>query len=513
MAVLSVFAPSASAQDAPYPQSPSNAVAVPIPPGQIDAAVAQLDGIATDLMQRTGVPGMAIAVVHNDAVVYAKGFGVRELGQGAPVDEHTVFQLASVSKPIGGTIISRLVGEGVVAWDDPVSEYMPNLVLSNRNTTRKVTIADMFAHRSGLPDHIGDILEDLGVSRREILRRLRFAPLTPLRQDYAYSNYGLSAAAYAVARKAGMSWASLAEVILYEPLEMTSTSSRYSEFEQRSNRATLHTQIADGSWVVGGDRDPDRQMPAGGVSSTVSDLAQWMRLQLANGVYNGQQLVAGSALQQMHTPLIALGPPATPDSRPSMSALGIDTSVDATGRVRFNHSGAFTTGASTVVNLLPSEGLGIVVLTNGWPVGLPEAVANDFLDLVGQGHVTRDWLTAITPLVLGTRQNPSRLFGRTPPSDPREARRPSFYAGTYQNDFYGEARVVARGGRLTIALGPEPRRFTLAHWSANTYSFDWVGENEYGIGAVDFERGRHRQAGSMVVEVLDEAGLGTFTRR
>ncbi len=417
--------------------SPSSASAVSIPPGQIAAAVEQLDGVARDLLTRTGVPGMAIAVVHDDKVVFVKGFGVRSLADPAPVDENTVFQLASVSKPIAGTVVARAVGERKADWNDRVSRLLPGFALADAHATRDVTVADLFAHRSGLPDHLGDILEDLGASRDVILRRLRLAPLTPLRQSFAYNNFGISTGAFAVARKLGTSWETLSERTLYRPLGMTSTSSRHRDFLRRANRASLHVQDTAGRWRVGGTRNPDAQSPAGGVSSSVRDLTQWMRLLLADGMHDGRRLISPDALRTMRTPTIALGAPAAPDSRTAMSGLGIDITVDATSRVRLTHSGAFTTGGSTHVSLLPAEKLGIVVLTNGWQIGLPEAVASTFLDLAEQGHATRDWLATFAPLLAALaaehEQAPrahASASVRRPPAPPRSTPGPTTAAST-----------------------------------------------------------------------------------
>ena len=121
-----------------------------------------------------------------------------------------MFQLASVSKPIGATVVARAVGRGTVEWDDPVVKHLPRFRLRSRQTTRSVTIADLYSHRSGLPDHGGDLLETLfGFGRSTILRRLRYLPLEPLRSTYAYSNYGLTTAGAATAKAARMSWADL----------------------------------------------------------------------------------------------------------------------------------------------------------------------------------------------------------------------------------------------------------------------------------------------------------------
>ncbi|HZN10505.1 MAG TPA: serine hydrolase domain-containing protein, partial [Blastocatellia bacterium] len=141
---------------------------------RVKAALPALEKLAAQTLTQTGVPGMAIAVVYQDRPVYLKGFGVREAGRDAPVDPDTIFQIASVSKPVTTTIVARLVGEGLVKWDDPIIKHDPQFRMHDPDVTREVTLRDFFAHRSGLPDHIGDLLEDIGSSREEVLTALRY---------------------------------------------------------------------------------------------------------------------------------------------------------------------------------------------------------------------------------------------------------------------------------------------------------------------------------------------------
>ena len=494
-------------------QSPSAVSAVEIPPGQIDAAVAKLDGVVTDAMQRSGVPGVAVAVVKDDRVVYSKGFGVRRVGSTEPVDQNTVFQLASVSKPIGATAVARAVGQGIVDFDDPVVEHLPGFRLKSRNTTARATIADFYSHRSGLPDHGGDLLETLfGYSRSEVLRRLRYLPLAPLRNGYAYNNYGITAAGVAAARAAGLSWAEFSKRMLYSPLGMTSTSSRFADFVRRPNRAGLHMRVGD-HWEPGLVRRPDGQSPAGGASSNVVDLAKWLRLYLGEGAFGGRQLVAPAAFARMRTPHSFLAPPVTAENRPSTSGLGIDISPDATARVKFTHSGAFISGTATNVTMLPSEKLGIVVLTNGQPVGVEVAIAAAFMDLAELGKVSRDWLALYRAVESSLYVNQSRLANRRLPAHPRPARRRSVYTGTYTNGFAGPVRVTTRRGRLTLLIGPRLRRaFPLTHWGGSTFSYLPTGEDSTGISAVTFRfrRGR-RRAATVTLENL--GAVGTLRRR
>ena len=141
---------------------------------QVKAAATELEKLTENEMRTTGIPGIAIAVVFKDQVVFAKGFGVREVGEESPVDADTVFQLASVSKPIGSTVVAALVGEGLLSWDSRISDLDPGFEMHDAWVTREITVRDFYCHRSGLPDHAGDLLEDLGFTREEILRRLRY---------------------------------------------------------------------------------------------------------------------------------------------------------------------------------------------------------------------------------------------------------------------------------------------------------------------------------------------------
>jgi len=203
----------------PYGSTPPNeAAALPIPAGQVDQAVSQLDTLAANLMTSSGTPGMAVAVVHGGETIYAKGFGVRAVGSPQTVDADTVFQLASMSKSVGATVVAQQIGAKRVQWDTPVQTWLPGFALAAPYVSQHVTIGDLYAHRSGLPDHAGDLLEDMGYDRTQVLQRLRYLPLKPFRNNYDYTNFGLMAAAQAVATAAGTDWATLSEQSIYQPL-------------------------------------------------------------------------------------------------------------------------------------------------------------------------------------------------------------------------------------------------------------------------------------------------------
>src|SRR5438094_3886761 len=188
---------------------------------QVMHAVQEVEKLAQKQIDQNAVPGLAIAVVFQDKVVYAKGFGVRDANTKAPVDADTVFQLASVSKSIGSTVVAELVGEGKIAWDSKLRTLDPAFAMFDPWVTREITIRDMYAHRSGLPEHAGDLLEDLGVTRGEILFRLRYQhPWSSFRSHYAYTNFGMTEGAVAAAKAYGPEWEEAAKKKLYRPLGM-----------------------------------------------------------------------------------------------------------------------------------------------------------------------------------------------------------------------------------------------------------------------------------------------------
>ena len=247
--------------------SPVALVPPPDPLGKVKPewaalAVERAPELAERVLQETGVPGMSVAIVYDDKVLFEGGFGVREIGKDEPIDDETVFQLASVSKTVAATVVSSVVGDGAITWDSRMADLDPSFALHDAWPTREVMLSDLFSHRSGLLDHAGDILEDLGYGREEVLHRLRYMPPEySFRAGYAYTNFGLTAAAVAVAKFVGMSWEDLSAERVYRPLGMNHTSSLFADYNAQPNRAIPHIKGPDG-WEV----TPDAARPGRAVA-------------------------------------------------------------------------------------------------------------------------------------------------------------------------------------------------------------------------------------------------------
>jgi CubicO group peptidase (beta-lactamase class C family) len=488
--------------DVPPPLVP----AMPLPDNAIENAVAKIDGIADDLMKKSGIPGMAVAVVHGAKAVYAKGFGVKDIKTGDKVDPDTVFQLASLSKSISSTVAAQQVGANAIGWDTPIVSRLPWFALSDPAITKMVTVGDMFSHRSGLPDHAGDEVEDLGYDRRYVLDRLRDQPLDPFRISYAYTNFGLTSGAEAVAVNARKPWEDLADDVLLKPLGMTSTSYRFSDFEARKNRALGHIHI-DGKYKTLYVRDPQPQSPAGGVSSSVNDLTHWLAMMLADGSYGGKQIVDAKALLPALTPQIVSSPPSEPAMRSGFYGFGFNVGTTSAARTQLSHSGAFELGAGTNFVIIPSADVAIVALTNATPSGVPEALTAQFADLVQFGEVREDWYTLYNNAFKQMEEPVGSLVGKKPPANPAPSEPRASYVGTYNNDYWGPARVSEKDGNLHLDLGAK-LSVPLMNWDGNVFTYEWVSENSPpgSVGKATFDGNK------LILEYYDGIGKGTFTR-
>lgn len=450
--------------------------------GTVRQAAAWLDTLVPQWMARTGVPGVAVSVVYEGQTLYARGFGVRRVDGSEAVDADTVFQLASVSKSLAATVMAAQMSPDM-DWDTPIQRLLPGFALAypDAQDNARLRLGDLFAHRSGLPDHAGDQLEDLGYARDDILLRLRYAALNPY-GSYAYTNFGLTAAGEAIAQARNTDWATLSAQTLYQPLGMSRTSSRYADFSGQANRAWGHVQEGFSYDSYGAQparytvqqppRQPDAQSPAGGASASATDMARWMALVLAQGRYQGQQLVNPDTLQAAMTayPGGAYG-------------YGFNVGPDPHGHPSVSHSGAFLLGAHTTFILWPQAGLGITVLTNAQPRGLAEAIALTFgeqaLGDVADGAASTDWLAAMQAKMHEIYRPLGRLAGQPAPASPMPAQSLASYAGHYANAYYGDVMVAldTDGTALDLVLGPAQTRHRLRHRDGDLFVFDLQGEN------------------------------------
>jgi CubicO group peptidase (beta-lactamase class C family) len=434
--------------------------------------IPQFDAYAGQIFNKSKVPGMAVAVVKDDSVIYLRTFGVKNLTTREPVSPDTRFQLASISKTFSSASIASMVGKGELSWDDRVVPLYPGFRLSDPWITDHVTVRDLLMHRTGLPAYAGDELQDIGYNRSEIISKLRLIPLMgDYRSSYAYSNIGITSAAEAAAKKAGMSWEDLVSERVIVPAGMKNTSARFADFENAADRVDTYSMM-NGTPVAGPLLNDDVNSPAGGVSSTINDMARYARLQLNDGSIDGKQVIDAAALKETHRPQNIMK---TTNNSITAYDLGWE-SVAEKGRIRVEHGGDLTSGVSTYITLYPEEKMAIVVLTNGFPGGhiLKKAVINGWDDLYFTGAVQKDWYSEIETGVAAAMKPGASAAGPLEPLPPSPAgaqpsRPATAYQGSYSQDYYGTLRVEPDAGGLRLYAGHLTEPFFLVPYDGDTF--------------------------------------------
>ncbi|MEO7501130.1 MAG: serine hydrolase [Gemmatimonadaceae bacterium] len=439
--------------------------------------LAGFDAYVVKGMQDWKIPGLAVAIVKNDSVVYAKGFGVRTLGKPEKVDENTLFAIASDTKSFTGIVLAMLVDEGKVRWDAPVTTYLPWFQLSNDYLTRELTVRDLLTHRSGLAR--GDLLwtGGMGYSRQELLRRIRFLkPSWSMRSRYGYSNLMYVAAGEVAAAVEHKPWDDIVRTRIFAPLGMTSTNTSVTLLPRLPNVATPHASFDSAVRVVK-YTDADNIASAGAINSSAADMAKWIRFQLDSGRVGGKRLVSKRSFVETHSAQTAMRLDSTyrafnPFTHVRSYAFGWNV-LDYRGREMLSHAGNLS-GMAAIVGLLPEERLGIVVLSNLEGNALRESLMYKVFDLF-LGAPERDW--SRVSLVERTsfdsieakdlRDKTAKRVRDTKPSLPLAR-----YAGAYSDSLYGRAEVRMENGHLVLALAPK-QIGDLEHWHFDTFKVTW----------------------------------------
>ena len=428
-----------------------------------------LDAYVEQGLKDWEVPGLALAVIRNDSVIFARGYGVRELGASAPVDEHTLFAIASTTKAMTVAALGMLLDERKLRWDDPVSRHMPQFQLSDPFISRELTVRDLLTHRSGLARN-DNLWIAAPFDRQEVLRRARLLPVTSsFRSSYGYSNIMYIAAGEVVTAIAALSWDDFLEQRLFRPLGMTRTTTRAAVVETRDNVASSHTRV-DGRVQPVSRRNYDNIGGAGAVFSSVHDMAQWVRMHLNGGTYNGTRVLSTGALKEMYTPQTIMRTDTTAERmfpHTHFRAYGLGWFLqDYHGHKMVHHSGSLN-WTRTHVMMIPERRIGVVAIANYGGSNLQLALAYRIIDAL-LGVPRTDWSAEY--LALSRRgqstTSPAPDRGRAANTTPSLAL--AEYAGRFTNELYGDIQLALDNGKLVMRYAPDYAA-DLEHWHHDTF--------------------------------------------
>jgi CubicO group peptidase (beta-lactamase class C family) len=443
----------------------------------IDDRLKEIDAYAQTVMNTWKGPGMAVAIVKDDKVVLQKGYGTRELGSNAPVDENTVFAIASNSKAFTTASLAMLVDEKKLNWDDKVSKYLPDFEMYDPWVTNELTVRDLVTHRVGLDTFSGDLLwYETTYSADEILRRVRYLPrVSSFRTRFGYQNLMFIAAGKVIEKVSGKTWCDFVTERILRPLSMNRTvcsinnlpdNAAWPHNESGGTLRKLHRGNVDGAYS------------AAALNSSVADLSKWVRTQLAGGKFEGKQIFSEAQGWAMHQQYLAQqvslqGSRNNPTTHFSGVAMGWFVS-DYQGRKVINHSGGLD-GMLSYTVLIPEEKTGFVILTNNESPSF--AIMMNKIRDVMLGAPKRDYNAEA---VERDKNNKSNEAAETKKQDDARVANtkttlPLFgYAGTYTSQMYGDVLIANENGKLVMRFTPSPNFVAdLEHWHYDTFQIKW----------------------------------------
>jgi CubicO group peptidase (beta-lactamase class C family) len=457
-------------------------VAVPVwaqqgPPADFDEYVARS-------MKTFEVPGMAVAIVKDGKIVVLKGYGVRKLGDPAPVDENTLFGIGSNTKAFTAAALATLVDEGKISWDDPVYERLKGFEMYDPYVSKELKIRDLLCHRSGLGLGEGDLMfwPHTTFTRDEVVYRLRYLkPKTSFRTTYAYNNLMFVTAGQVVAEVSGKSWDDYVREKIFVPLGMKNSNTSAATFRDGDNWAAPHSKV-EGKLQPIPIENLDNAGPAGSINSSVADMSKWVLLQLNRGKIPGTDTRIFSAkssqemwAQQMIVPVGAV-PPELQNLQSHFAGYGMGWGLrDYKGRKLVNHSGGVA-GYVTRVMLVPEENLGVVILTNAEESGAFQSVLFHVLDAY-LGGPTEDYIAAYKTLEDKQRKEADETMSKAAGTRAAESK-PSLplekYAGDYSDPWYGKVTIRPENGSLVLNFERTKKGLAeLQHWQYDTFKAHW----------------------------------------
>lgn len=414
------------------------------------------------------VPGMSIGVVVDGQLVYAKGFGYRDLENKLPVTQDTLFAIGSCTKAFTTFAMGNLVDEGLIRWDEAVIDVLPEFRLWDQYATTNLTIRDLLTHRTGMPRH-EFVWYNSKMSKNELLRRIRYLqPSFDIRERYQYGQLMYFTAGLAMEKLTGKPWEEIIQERILNPLMMIHTNFSVEEMQKSENFAYPYIEKKD---VL--KKMPLRNLSlisaAGALNSNIEDMTHWIQMQLAGGIYNDRPLINPATLQELHAPQIIV--PGAPETKETLIyAYGIGWAVHPyRGHSFLSHDGV-SDGFTSVVGLLPGENIGFVILANKNMTALPRYVSFEIIDRI-IGLPPHDWLKVGVESIRKNKESLSenkmkedllRKMGTCPCHCLED------YTGVYEHPGYGKLTIELVDGKLQANYND--LIFVLDHWHYDVFS-------------------------------------------
>lgn len=415
------------------------------------------------------VPGLAIAIVKGDQVIYAKGYGLRDVKNNLPMTADTLMPIGSATKSFTTALMASLVAEGKLAWDKPVRQWIPQFKLQDTTASERMTPLDLVTHRSGMPRHDA-LWFNSKFSRAEMVSRLQYLEANKdFRTDFQYNNLMFLTAGYLTEVVSGQSWEYNVKQRLLLPLGMQRTNFSVEQTQKDGNYSKPHREESNGTVKQIAFRSLNNIGPAGSINTSVNELSAWMQLHLGKGKYQGKQVLSAADIDYLHISRMHMG---TAQSKPELIDIGYTPgwfSDVYRGQLRLHHGGNID-GFSAMVMLLPQADIGIAILSNLESTPVRDVITRNVIDRLL--HLERrDWhaealqkknFKKADTLLASEKKKVARK------SDTKPSHALSEYVGEYEHLGYGIVSITQKDGSLHFELNGI--NAPLSHWHYDIFN-------------------------------------------
>lgn len=441
----------------------------------------QIDSIVNKTLQTFNVPGIAVAIVKDNKVIHAKGYGLRSMHTRALTNEHTVFAIASNSKAFTAVALGILVDEKKVQWDTKVTDVLPEFKLYDPYVTTEFTVRDLLTHRSGLGLGAGDLMfwpDSANFTKAEIIHNLRYLkPVSSFRTKFDYDNLLYIVAGEVIARISGMPWEEFIEKRIMIPLQMKQSAASFDRLPEKSNVIDAHAPVNDTLKVIPRDLS-EATNAAGGINSSVTDMSKWVMTLLNKGKYGEQlekTLISDSTHQEIWSPQTIYQNRSPYNTHFSSYGLGFFLS-DENGYFVAEHTGGLA-GMVTQVTIIPELNLGIIVFTNQQSGAAFTAITNQLKDsyygIKGKDRIQENFDREQRYLTAG-KEVTNKIWQAIENNQTNSTIDLDTFIGTYKDNWFGNIEITRQNNQLFFAAQKSPKlKGPLVYYKGNTFIAKW----------------------------------------
>ncbi|MDT0540161.1 serine hydrolase [Croceitalea sp. P059] len=443
--------------------------------GQKNKNVAQLDAMIVQGMQDWKVPGLATIVVKDGEVVFQKTYGVKNLTTKEPVNENTLFNMASTTKAIVAIAMGMLVDEGKLDWDDKVVDHLPYFKLSDPYITANARVKDLFTHNLGIGN--ADVLWTLdSVSTKETIKKFQFAVKAyPLRGGFTYQNIMYAVAGEVIKEVSGQPWNEFVTERIFKPLGMNRTQAVASDIFKVGNFVTPYYDDSEEGIVEVDYGFSDQIGPAGMICSSANDISKYLTFLVNDGVHKSDTLVQPKTFKYLFEPKSFLGNtgtyPTNALTKPNWNTYAMGWfQQDYRGHKLDFHTGSLF-GLVAIAGIVHEKDMAVYVFANLDHAELRHAILYKAIDLFAFEDDSRDWHNEVFNLYQGFKKS-NLEFQEKKKKERILNTKTSLalieYEGTYNNELIGSAKVKYNNGQLHIDFN-DFVKYNLEHWHYDTF--------------------------------------------